>query len=270
MNGDGPDPLPKSPLARTSTLECVRGLGTIINVAAIVLGTTIGVLVGNRLPARTRHTVTDALGLVVLVIGALNIASLSDPSFLRAVGHSWPLLVVLGALVIGGIGGSLLRIEERVATFGGWIQVKMTRGKVSDSRERFIEGFVAASLLFCIGPLAILGALSDGLGHGINQLVLKSALDMLAATAFAATLGWGVAVSAIPVGIFQGLITVLGVLAGSFLPASMIAAITATGGILLLGIGLRLLQIKSVAVADLLPSLVVAPIIVGAITAFHS
>jgi len=250
-------------------LEIVRGLGTIINMVAIVLGATLGSLAGNRLPARTRHTVTDALGMVVLVIGALNITSISDPTFRDAVGKSWPLLVVLGALVIGGIGGSLLRIEERIATFGGWLQMRLTRGRASDSRERFIEGFVAGSLLFCIGPLAILGALSDGLGRGIDQLVLKSTLDMFAASAFAATLGWGVAVAALPVGIFQGVITVLAVLAGSFLPASMIAAITATGGVLLLGIGIRLLQIKSIAVADLLPSLVVAPIIVGIVSALH-
>ena len=247
----------------------MRGLGTIINVVAIVLGATLGVLVGNRLPDRTRHAVTDALGLVVLVIGALNVASISDASLRHAVGKSWPLLVVLGALVIGGIAGSLLGIEQRVETLGGWLQMKLTRGRVSDSRERFIEGFVAASLLYCIGPLAILGPLSDGLGHGIDQLVLKSALDMFAAIAFAATLGWGVAFSALPVGIFQGLVTVLGVLAGSFLPASMIAAITATGGVLLLGIGLRLLQIKPIPVADLLPSLVVAPIIVGVVSALH-
>ncbi len=247
----------------------MRGLGTIINMVAIVLGATLGSVVGNRLPARTRETVTDALGLVVLVIGALNIASISDPSLRSAVGKSWPLLVVLGALVIGGIGGSLVHIESRVETFGGWLQVKLTRGSTSNSRERFIEGFVAASLLFCIGPLAILGALSDGLGHGIDQLVLKSALDFFAATAFAATLGWGVAAAAIPVGVFQGSITVVGVLAGSFMPSSMIAAITATGGVLLLAIGIRLLQIKSIAVADLLPSLVVAPVIVGIIRALH-
>ncbi len=256
-------------ILETSTLDCVRGLGTIINMVAIVLGSTLGVLVGNRLPSRTRETVTDALGLVVLVIGALNVASISDPSFRSAVGKSWPLLVVLGALVIGGIAGSLVRIESRVETFGGWLQVTLTRGRASDSRERFIEGFVAASLLFCIGPLAILGALSDGLGHGINQLVLKSVLDFFAASAFASTLGWGVAAASLPVGIFQGTITVLGIFAGSFLPASMIAAITATGGVLLLAIGIRLLQIKAIAVADLLPSLVVAPVIVGIVSALH-
>jgi uncharacterized membrane protein YqgA involved in biofilm formation len=120
---------------------------------------------------------------------------------------------------------------------------------------------VTSSLLFCIGPLAILGSLSDGLGDGIEQLSLKSSLDFFAALAFAATLGWGVAMSAIPVGIWQGFLTVMGVAAGAFLPDALIASITATGGVLLLGIGLRLLQIRQVAVGDFLPALVVAPLL---------
>ena len=247
----------------------MRGLGTIINVVAIVLGTALGVLAGHRLPQRTRDVVTDALGLVVMIIGALNIVSINTPALRHRVGASWTLLVVLGALVIGGIIGSLLRIEERVATFGGRLQTTLTRGHNSESRERFIEGFVAGSLLFCIGPLAILGALSDGLGHGITQLVLKSALDLFAAMAFSASLGWGVALAALPVGVFQGAITVVGVVAGSFLPASMIAAITATGGVLLLGIGIRLLKLKPLPVADLLPSLVMAPLIVWMVSALR-
>ncbi len=247
----------------------MRGLGTIINVVAIVLGTALGVLAGHRLPQRTRDVVTDALGLVVMIIGALNIVSINTPALRHRVGASWTLLVVLGALVIGGIIGSLLRIEERIATFGGRLQTTLTRGHNSESRERFIEGFVAGSLLFCIGPLAILGALSDGLGHGITQLVLKSALDLFAAMAFSASLGWGVALAALPVGVFQGAITVVGVVAGSFLPASMIAAITATGGVLLLGIGIRLLKLKPLPVADLLPSLVMAPLIVWMVSALR-
>ena len=247
----------------------MRGLGTIINVVAIVLGAAIGVLAGHRLPQRTRDVVTDALGLVVMIIGALNIVSINTPALRHRVGTSWTLLVVLGALVIGGIIGSLLRIEERIATFGGWLQATLTRGHDSESRERFIEGFVAGSLLFCVGPLAILGALSDGLGHGITQLVLKSALDMFAAMAFSASLGWGVALAALPVGVFQGAITVVGVVAGSFLPTSMIAAITATGGVLLLGIGIRLLKLKPLPVADLLPSLVMAPLIVWMVSALR-
>lgn len=245
----------------SATVVDVTGLGTIINIGAIIAGTGLGVLVGHRLPDRTRNTVTDALGLVTLIVGALNITALTDSSFRAAVGKSWPLLVVLGALVVGGIIGSLGRVEDRIEGFGGWLQTRLSRGGGDDARRRFIEGFVSASLLFGIGPMAILGSLSDGLGNGIDQLVLKSSLDLFAAAAFAATLGWGVAASAIPVGAFQGLVTLAGVTAGSFMPDSLIAATTATGGVLLLGIGFRLLQIRQVKVADLLPALAVAPII---------
>jgi uncharacterized membrane protein YqgA involved in biofilm formation len=240
----------------------VRGLGTVINVVAVLAGAGLGVLVGNRLPERARDTVTDALGLVTLVIGALNVASIRDASFRHAVGRSWPLLVVLGALVLGGIVGSLLGVETRLNAAGGWLQTKFTRGG-DGSRDRFMEGFVTASLLFCVGPLAILGPLSDGLGNGIDQLVLKSALDLFSAAAFAATLGWGVAAAAIPLGVVQGIVTVFAITVGSFLPDAQIAAITATGGVLLLGLGFRLLRVRQVAVADLLPALVVAPVIVA-------
>jgi len=239
----------------------VRGLGTVINVGAVLVGAGGGVLIGNRLPERARDTVTDALGLVTLVIGALNVASIRDAAFRHAVGASWPLLVVLGALVIGGIIGSLLRVEARLDTVGGWMQAHLSRGEGHTGRERFIEGFVTSSLLFCVGPLAILGSLSDGLGKGIDQLVLKSALDLFASAAFAATLGWGVAAAAVPLAIVQGTVTVFGITVGSFLPDAQIAAITATGGILLLGLGFRLLRVRQIAVADLLPALVAAPAI---------
>jgi uncharacterized membrane protein YqgA involved in biofilm formation len=250
----------------------VRGLGTVINVAAVLVGAGFGVLVGHRLPDRTRDTVTDALGLVTLVIGALNVVAIRDAAFRHAVGANWPLLVVLGALVIGGIAGSLLRVEARLDTAGGWMQAKLSRGGAS-GRDRFIEGFVTASLLFCVGPLAILGSLSDGLGKGIDQLVLKSALDLFSAAAFAATLGWGVAAAAVPLAVVQGTVTVFGITVGSFLPDAQIAAITATGGILLLGLGFRLLRVRAVSVADLLPALVVAPVvtaIVGGVARWRS
>jgi uncharacterized membrane protein YqgA involved in biofilm formation len=239
----------------------VIGLGTFINVLAILVGAAAGVFIGHRLPERTRITVTDGLGLITLIIGALNVVAITDVAFTDVVGSSWTLLVVLGAVVIGGVIGSLLRIEGRLESFAAWLQSRLSRDSSSQARERFIEGFVTSSLLFCIGPLAILGSLSDGLGDGIEQLSLKSSLDFFAALAFAATLGWGVAMSAIPVGIWQGFLTVMGVAAGAFLPDALIASITATGGVLLLGIGLRLLQIRQVAVGDFLPALVVAPLL---------
>ena len=240
------------------------GLGTLINIAAILIGSTIGVLVGHRFPERTRVSVTDALGLVVLVVGAMNLFALADSDYRDAVTEAGTLLVVLFSILIGGIIGSLLRIEYRLELIGGWLQRRFTKG--DEPRSRFIEGFVTASLVFCIGPLAILGSLSDGLGQGIEQLTLKSILDGFASLAFASTFGWGVAASAISVGVFQGLITIIGFFAGSVMPAALIASITATGGVLLLGVGIRMLNIRAIAVGDLLPALVVAPILT-AITA---
>jgi uncharacterized membrane protein YqgA involved in biofilm formation len=248
----------------------VAGTGTLINVIAILVGSSLGVLIGHRLPKRTRDVVTDALGLVTLVVGALNIVAIRDDAFVAAVGAAWTLLVVLGALVIGGVAGSLLRVEDRLEGVGGWLQERLSRGADGTDRQRFIEGFVTGSLLFCIGPLAILGPLNDGLGSGIDQLVLKSALDMFAALAFATTLGWGVALSALSVGVYQGIVTVLGVALGSFLPDAMIASITATGGILLLGVGFRLLNVRATPVGDLLPALIVAPILTVAVQALTS
>jgi uncharacterized membrane protein YqgA involved in biofilm formation len=245
----------------------MRGLGTVLNVVAILVGAGLGVLIGHRLPERTRRTVTDALGLVTLVIGGLNIAALGDEDYIAAVGGGGTLLVVLGALLIGGIGGSLLRIEDRLESFGAWLQGRFTRGGATESRARFVEGFVDASLVFCIGPLAVLGSLSDGLGQGIDQLALKSTLDGFASLAFAASLGWGVAASAIAVGVWQGLLTILGALLGSFMSAALIASLTATGGVLLLGVGLRLLNIRQVPVGDLLPALLMAPIITAVVIA---
>ena len=237
------------------------GLGTLLNVVTILVGSTLGVFFGHRLPERTTRTVTDGLGLVTLVIGGLNVVAVNDPDFRAAVGGSAALLVVLGAVLLGGISGSLLRIEDRLEGLGGWLQAKLVRGEGSESKAKFVEGFVDASLVFVIGPLAILGSLSDGLGRGIDQLALKSTLDGFASLAFAASLGWGVAASAISVLVWQGLWTVAAVLLGSLLPAALLASITATGGILLLGVGFRLLQIRQVPVGDLLPALLFAPIL---------
>jgi uncharacterized membrane protein YqgA involved in biofilm formation len=239
----------------------IVGLGTLINVVAIVVGTIIGVLVGNRLSEKTSRVVTDGLGLVVLVLGGLNVISLLDEQFVSSVGPGIPLLIVIGAILIGGIIGSALKIEQRLENFGSILQKRFAGKGTKDSKEKFITGFVNASLVFTIGPLAILGALSDGLGQGIEQLATKSILDGFASLAFAASLGWGVALSAIPVGLWQGLLTALAFAVGSVMSAAVIAALTATGGVLLLGVGLRLLQLRQVAVGNMLPALIVAPVL---------
>lgn len=174
----------------------VRGTGTVLNVATVLLGSGLGVALRGRLPERTRTTVTDALGLVTLVIGGLNVMALTDTDYVRAAGSGGTLLVVLGALLVGGIVGSLLHLEARLEGAGAFLQRRLggrarTDGGAPGARARFVEGYVTASLVFCIGPLTVLGSLSDGLGRGIDQLALKSTLDGFAALAFAASLGWG-------------------------------------------------------------------------------
>ncbi len=233
-------------------------MGTLINVLAILAGSAIGVLLGNRLPEKMSRTLTDAMGVVVLVIGALNLLELTNESFANATGVFPTILVVLASLLLGGVTGSLLNIEGRLEQFGTWLQAK-TKGK--SDKELFIQGFVNSALLFTIGPMAILGALQDGLGQGFDVLALKSTLDGFTSVAFSATMGWGVAFSAIPVGLWQGVLTILSATLGAVLSDAAVAAITATGGILLLGTGLRLLQIRMVSVADLLPALIFAPVI---------
>ncbi|MFI8523400.1 DUF554 domain-containing protein [Promicromonospora sukumoe] len=261
------------------------GLGTLVNVGTIVVGSLLGMAVGHRLPQRTHAVVTDILGLVTLLVAALSAMAVTDAAFVAATGSGAPVLIVLGSLLIGGIAGSLLRIESRLeglaGTIQGWLARKSggqrsdgrrtsrrpvliddtERGQDPAARERFIEGWLTASLLFCVGPLAILGSLSDGLGRGIDQLLLKSVLDGFAALAFASSFGVGVLLSAVSVAVVQGLVTLAGVLLGSVLPDAHIAALTATGGLMLVGIALRLLHLKQIPVGDLLPALLVAPLL---------
>jgi hypothetical protein len=241
----------------------IPGIGTLVNVAAVLVGASLGVLLGHRLSQRTRDVVTDGLGLVTLLIAILSALAVTDRVLVARIGASAPMLVVLGSLLVGGIVGSLLRLEERVESIGGWLQSRLTSEEGSAERRRFVEGFVAASLLFCTGPLTILGSLNDGLGRGADELYLKAALDGFAAMAFAASFGWGVAASALTVIVVQGSLTVVGVLLGDVLPDAHVAALTAVGGLLLVGIALRLLRVREIPVADLLPALVVAPFLVS-------
>ena len=244
-----------------------RGAGTALNVLTVLVGSGLGVLLGHRLPQRTRDVVTDGLGLVTLLIAAISAAAVLEPDLVDAVGSSAPVLIVLGALLVGGVVGSLLRIEERLEGIGEAIRRRLPVGVGADDegRRRFVEGFVTASLVFCVGPLTILGALDDGLGRGIDKLALKAMLDGFAAVAFAASLGWGVAASALAVAVVQGSLTLLGFALGGLLPEPHLLALTATGGLLLVGVSLRLLRIKAVPVGDLLPALLIAPLLVEVI-----
>jgi len=240
----------------------IPGTGTVVNVCTVLVGSTVGVVLGNRLPVRTRDVVTDSLGLVTLLIAGTSAVAVLDSDLADAVGTSAPMLVVLGSLLLGGILGSLLHLEQKVESFGGWLQKRLAGEAGSVERHRFIEGFVTASLLFCTGPLTILGSLNDGLGNGADQLFLKAVLDGFAAIAFAASFGWGVAASAVTVIVVQGSLTVVGFLLGDVLPQPHLAALTAVGGLLLVGVALRLLRVREIPVADLLPALAFAPLLV--------
>ncbi|WP_242002023.1 DUF554 domain-containing protein [Kribbella steppae] len=238
-----------------------------MNVATVITGSVLGVLIGHRLSHRTRDLVTDALGLVTLLIAIMSALTVGDRVLSDAVGDSAPVLIVLGAMLIGGIAGSLLRIEQRLEDFGAWMQRRFTR---ADSESTFVEGFVTASMVFCVGPLTFLGSLSDGLGRGADQLFLKAVLDGFAAIAFAASFGWGVLASALVVLVVQGLMTAVGAVLGDVLPDAHVTALGATGGVMLIGVALRLLKLKQIAVADLLPALVVAPLLVQLLVVIRS
>lgn len=243
------------------------GLGTALNVATVVVGSLVGMLVGGRLPQATRSVVTDVLGLVTLLMAGFSAAAVADSALAREVG-SGAMLIVLGSLLLGGILGSLLRIEDRLAGLAGAVQSRTHGHGGFPERERFIEGWLGATLLFCVGPLTILGALDDGMGNGIDKLALKSVLDGFAAMAFAASFGIGVLLSAVSVLVIQGGLTLAGVFLGTILSAAQVSALTATGGLMLVGIALRLLEIKHVPVGDLLPALVVAPLLTALVAAF--
>ena len=231
------------------------GVGTLINVVAILIGSSIGILAGARITKKSQSLITDVLGLITALGAASALSPLWSPTFEAALPKSSALLVILASMLIGGLIGSALSLETRLDAFGENLRKRFKASQESP----FVEGFVTASLLFVIGPLAILGSVSDGMSQGIDQLILKSSLDFFAAMAFASTLGWGVAASAIPVAIYQGFWTIIGLAAGSVLSQYQIDAMTICGGLMLVGISLRLLDIKRIPVANLLPALVTAP-----------
>lgn len=232
------------------------GAGTLINVVAISAGAALGVLIGNRLRTHSQRLITDVLGLITLLGAVSALIPLWSQSFNEALPKGAPLLVILLTMLIGGLVGTALKLETRLDAFGENLRKKFR----ASNESPFVEGFVSASLLFVIGPLAILGSISDGSSQGLDQLILKSSLDFFAAMAFASTLGWGVAASIIPLAIYQGGWTVVGWFAGNVLDQYQIDSMTICGGLMLVGIGLRLLDIKKIAVGNLLPALFLAPI----------
>jgi len=232
------------------------GAGTVLNILTIVIGGALGVFIGVKISEKLRNLVTDVLGCVTIISAADALSDYWDVELQESMPKGWVILVVIFSLLVGALIGSALAIEDRLEFLGNKLKSRFSKNGSSN----FVEGFVSASLIFAIGPLAILGSISDGMGTGIDQLVLKSTLDGFAALAFAASLGWGVALSALPVGIYQFAWTAVGLFLGAILTNYQVAAMTAVGGILLIGISLRLLRIKQIAVGNLLPALALAPL----------
>ena len=232
------------------------GAGTVLNILTIVIGGALGVFIGAKISEKLRNLVTDVLGCVTIISAADALSAYWDAELQESMPKGWVILVIIFSLLIGALIGSALAIEDRLEFLGNKLKSRFSKNGSSN----FVEGFVSASLIFAIGPLAILGSISDGMGTGIDQLVLKSTLDGFAALAFAASLGWGVALSALPVGIYQFAWTAVGLFLGAILTNYQVAAMTAVGGILLIGISLRLLRIKQIAVGNLLPALALAPL----------
>jgi uncharacterized membrane protein YqgA involved in biofilm formation len=235
------------------------GVGTLVNVGTVLVGGLIGLVIGNRLPERTRTLVTQSLGLITVVLALQNAWQISSTALSDLVGHGVGMIVLVMALLFGGIAGSALRLQDRVEGLAGYLTDRLGQG--GETRQHFVTAIVTPTLLFCIGPLTIVGSLSDGLGRGADQLLVKSILDGFAAIAFASSLGVGVLLSAGMVAIIQGSLTLAGFLLGDVLPTPYVDIITATGGVILLALALGLLGVKQIRVAELLPALILAPLL---------
>jgi len=241
--------------------------GTFINIAAILIGGTLGLLFGARIPERLKTTVVAGMGLFTAAMGV--------QMFLIS-GNQ---LIVLGALIVGALLGEWWKIEDGLESLGQALEKRFSRdpfdaapqqntgtsqGKPeTGSGSKFIRGFMVASLLFCIGPMTILGSIQDGLTGDYQLLAVKSTLDGFASIAFASTLGIGVLFSSLVVLVYQGGISLLAAQLSTFVTDAMMNEMTATGGVLLLGLAIsNLLEIKTIRVGNFLPALVIAPLIV--------
>lgn len=230
-------------------------IGTIINILAVLVGGGLGALLGDRLPQRVRETVMHGIGLVTLVVG------------IQMTFQTENVVIVMGSVLLGALLGEWWQIAAGLERASEWLRMGIARRLSARSLTHFTEGFVTASLVFCVGPMAVLGAIQDGLTGDFSLLAIKSVLDGFAALAFASTLGVGVIFSILTLIVYQGGLTLLAGVADQVLTTPMIAEMSATGGVLILAIGLLLLDLKRIRVANLLPALLVAPLIVAALQA---
>ena len=226
-------------------------VGTIINVATIIIGSFLGLWIGARLSTQLRDTVISGLGLFTLAYGLLSFFETSNP------------LVPLGGLLIGALLGEWWKLEEGLTKIGDFLRRLVLRGdSVHENSSRFVEGFVTASLVFLIGPMASLGAIQDGMTGTYEMLAIKAVLDGFASIAFASSLGIGVIFSALSILIYQGGISLMSGLFSHYFSAAMVTEMTAVGGLILIAVSLSsLLGIKKIRTGSFLPGLLIAPLI---------
>ena len=235
----------------------VKTSGTWINVALVLSGSGLGLLLRNQLSNKMQIVITQAVGLTTIAIGVMMSGALAEAS----AGQIDGIILALVSLVLGGLLGEWLQIEDRLTRSGDWLKVRFGGG------SRFTEGFVAASLLFCIGPMAILGSLNNGLLNDSTILVVKGTMDGLVSIALTGTYGIGVVFSVLPVILYQGGLSLIASFLGYSIPdpttSSSVLLITGTGGIMILGLGINLLEIKAIRVASFLPALILCPLASG-------
>lgn len=225
--------------------------GTFLNIATVLIGGSIGLFFGARIPERFKSTVIAGMGLFTAGMGLQMFLKTENP------------LIVLGALIIGILLGEWMRIEDRLRSLGETLEKRFAS---SGESSTFVRGFLTASLLFCVGPMTILGSIQDGLTGDYSLLAIKSTLDFFAALAFASTLGVGVLFSALVILVFQGGISLAAGALNAIITIPMLNELTATGGVLLLGLAVSsLLEIKPIRVGNFLPALAIAPLIVWVI-----
>ncbi len=218
--------------------------GTIINIIAVLLGSSIGLLLKTKLPKKIIKTVFQGIGLFTLFLGF--VMAMKTGSY----------LILVFSLVIGGVIGEAIDIEQFIEKKAEKLKVKMKFGG-----EKFSEGILTAFLLYCIGSMTILGAFEEGMKGDSTLLITKSVMDGFSSIALASAFGIGVSFSVIPMLIFQGGLTLLAMYFGEFIDASLINELTAVGGILLIGLGINILEIKKIKVFNLFPALIIAVIL---------
>lgn len=230
--------------------------GTFLNIATVLIGGVIGLVFGARIPEKLKATVIAGMGLFTAAMGLQMFLKTENP------------LIVLGALLIGTLLGEWWRIEDGLHNLGKVLEHSFSKAD-DDGSNKFVRGFLTASLLFCVGPMTILGSIQDGLTGDYNLLVVKSVLDGFAALAFTSTLGIGVMFSTIIILVYQGGISLLAAQLNAIVTTSMMNELTATGGVILLGLAISsLLEIKKIRVGNMLPGLLVAPVIVWVLGLF--